>query len=158
MSPHSLDPHTPRAYRRRARLSTSLGLAAVIVAGAGLIQPDAITNTSAAVALDSSLDLIWLIGYFLGGLLACAGAQWRPYPRPELEAAGAWLLAGAMLINACAIIAIRGPVAGGLTSVGLIALADVLIARARDLESARQSDRRVRLHPFPHHERRRRAS
>lgn len=138
MSPESLDPHHARAYRRRARLSRSLGLGTIPVSLVALVDRDALGTSSVAVALSGPLDTIWLLGYLAGGICASAGVLWRPLPRPELEALGVWLLCGAMLINALSIIAIRGPVAGGLTSVGLFVLADVLYGRARDLDDARE--------------------
>jgi hypothetical protein len=140
----SLDPRNARAYRRRARLSRSLGLAAIPVALVALLQRDLVGASSAAIALAGPLDTLWLLGYLLGGILLLAGVQWRPYPRPELEGLGVWLMIGAMLINGLAIVAVRGPIGGGLTSLGLFAVADVLYARARDLDEARRRDRRWR--------------
>jgi hypothetical protein len=156
---NSLDPREARLYRRRARLSQSLGLAAVPVSLAALINPAKLTTSSIAVGLSGPLDTIWTVAYLVGGLCAFVGVQWRPVPRPEIEAFGVWLLLGAMLINGLTIVAIRGPVGGGITALGLFALADVLYARTKDLEESRhvrraptgersdmgrQSDRRAR--------------
>lgn len=137
----SLDPRFARAYRRRARLSRSLGLAAVIVAGAGLLNADALTHTAAGLAL-GAVTYVWLAGYFAGGVASVVGYYWRPFPNPVLEVLGLWLLLGAMIVNGIAIVAVRGPVAGGLTSAGLFAIADVLYGRIRDLEDARVASRR----------------
>lgn len=134
---NSLDPREARLYRRRGRLSTSLGLAAVPVSLAALIDPSKLTTSSIAVGLSGPLDTMWMIAYLLGGLCAFLGVQWRPRPRPELEALGVWLLLGAMLINGLTIVAIRGPVGGGITALGLFAIADVLWARTKDLEESR---------------------
>lgn len=146
MSPESLNPRNARLYRRRARLSRSLGLAAIPVAAGALIDRGLLGTSSVGVVLDGPVDTVYLIAYLIGGLTAVAGVEWRPHPRPELEALGAWLLAGAMLINGSAIVMLRGPVAGGLTAIGLFALADILVARARDLEQARTRERRRRPH------------
>lgn len=143
MSPESLDPHNARAYRRRARLSRSLGIGAIPVALTALISPATLGPSSVATALAGPLDTAWTLGYLFGGIFAAAGVVWRPFPRPELEALGLWLLIGAMVINGLAIVAIRGPVAGGLTSIGLWVLADALYARTRDLEEARKRERRA---------------
>jgi hypothetical protein len=140
MSPQSLDPHNAKAYRRRGRLSSRLGLGAIPIAAAALIDPTRLKGGAIAQTLGGPLDTIWLIMYLAGGILAAAGVLWRPIPRPELEVAGVWLLIGAMLINGLAIVAVRGPVAGLLTALGLFVIADVLYARARDLDEAR--DRR----------------
>lgn len=142
MSPESLDPHNAKAYRRRARLSRSLGIGAIPVALTALVDPDTLGAASVATALAGPIDTFWILGYLFGGMAAAAGVLWRPYPRPELEALGVWLLIGAMVINGLAIVALRGPIAGGVTSVGLWVLADVLYARARDLEEARARERR----------------
>lgn len=143
-----MDPRAAHRYRRRARLSRSLGLAAIPVAGAALINPELLGDTSITV-LDGPVSLAWTIGYLLGGIFAAAGVLWRPYPRPELELLGVWLLAGAMFTNAVVIVAVRGAVGGGLTALGLFAIADVLRARTQDLEEARIAERRRQEQPFP---------
>lgn len=152
MSPNSLNPRSGYAYRRRARLSRNLGLAAMPVAGAALVDRALLGTSSAGATLAGPIDTLWLVAYLAGGAACFAGAAWRPYPRPELEALGCWLLCGSMAINGLAILYLRGPVAGGLTSIGLFAIADALHARAQDLEEARMRERRRRPthHPRPH--------
>jgi hypothetical protein len=143
----SLDPRNRREYIRRGMLSACLGLACVPVAAAGLIQPELLTGSAASSALAGPIGKAWLAAYLLGGTLSASGVLWSPYPRPELEAAGVRLVLVAMLLNAGAIVLIRGPVAGGLTSIGLIAIAAVLRSRISDLHRAARReprDRRVR--------------
>lgn len=146
MSPESLDPRNTRVYRRRGRLGLGLGAAGAPIALAGLIDHDLIAQSSAGVTLSGPVDTIWLIGYLLGAILTPVGLLWRPIPRPELEVLGLWLFLGAMLTNATAIVVTRGPVAGGLTAVGLFGLSWVLKARIDDLEEAGRTERRRNGH------------
>jgi hypothetical protein len=143
---NSLDPHEAKLYRRRARLSGTLGLAAIPTAGAALVSHAAFGASQSAIAivLSGPIDTMWILAYLFGGIFMAGGVFWRPFPRPEFEALGCWLMIGAMVTNGLAIIAVRGPVAGGLTSLGLFALADVLLARTRDLNSARLRHKAVR--------------
>jgi hypothetical protein len=137
----SLNPHNARLYRRRARLSRSLGFACVPIALTALLDRETLGTASVAYALEGPLDTAWILAYLIGGACAFAGVEWRPYPRPEVEALGVWLLVGAMVINGLAIVATRGAVAGGVTAIGLFVLADVLYGRARDLDEARERRR-----------------
>jgi hypothetical protein len=74
--------------------------------------------------------------------------------RPEVETCGLYLLLAAALINAVAIYAVRGPIAGGVTSSGILLAAWVIHRRIGDLHEAARSERRRRSAPFPGPDRR----
>lgn len=140
----SLDPRNARAYRKRSTLSWALGLAGMIVSGAGIYNAGNLEGSAIGVALSAGFDWLWLGSYFVGSLLAFVGPQWRPCPRPELEALGLWMLVGAMLLNGLVIVALRGVVAGGITAAGLFALAFALQQRIDELHDAADVERRAR--------------
>src|SRR4051812_31539254 len=151
MSPDSLNPRSPRDYRRRASVIVAYGLSGVIIGGAGLIRPALLGTSSVGTALDSPVAKAWLAAYALGGLLAACGVMSL---RPEVETCGLYLLLAAALINAVAIYAVRGPIAGGVTSSGILLAAWVIHRRIGDLHEAARSDRRRRDGPFPGPDRR----
>lgn len=139
----SLNPTNVRMYRNRGALSVGLGIAGMVVSLAALIDPTLLTTSSAAQRLNGPLDEIWLTAYFLGSFTAVAGVQWRPIPRPALEAMGLWFLIFALLVNGIAIIANRGFTGGGITAVPIVAIAWVLWMRIRDLHTAARYERRI---------------
>jgi hypothetical protein len=139
MSPNSLDPRSPRDYRRRASVIVAYGLSGMVIGATGLIDPDLLGTSSIGSALSGPLPEVWLATYAFGGFLAFFGVLAL---RPEVETVGLYLLVAAALINATAIFAIRGPIAGGVTSTGILLAAWVMHRRIGDLHSAARTDRR----------------
>lgn len=137
---NSLDPRSPREYRRRARVIVAYGLSGAIIGTAGLIHRELLGTASVAQALDGPIDELWLAVYALSGLAAAVGVIAL---RPELEVRGLWFMLAAALINAAAVFANRGPIGGGITSSSLLLAAWVIHSRIGDLHAAARADRRV---------------
>jgi hypothetical protein len=140
MSPDSLNPRVPRAYRRRARVIVAYGLSGLIIGTCGLVNRSLLGTASVAQALDGPVDELWLLTYAVAGLLMAGGVT---FLRPGVEAVGLWLMLATALINAVAVFANRGPIGGGITSSSLLLAAWVIQSRLGDLHDAARSDRRT---------------
>src|SRR5690348_2974578 len=90
LSPNSLDPRSPRAYRRRAAPLLLPAYLLILAGVSALAQPQTAERTTVARLLPAYLEAIWQVSYVLAGLLIAAGILW-PRPRPAIEAIGLWL-------------------------------------------------------------------
>lgn len=140
MSPHSLDPGSPRDYRRRATVIVAYGLSGVVLGTAGLLRRDLLGTSSIGAALKGPVDELWLLTFAVAGALAAFGVLAL---RPQIEIIGDWLLMAGTLINALAIVTVRGPLAGGVSSSAILLTSWVLWRRIADLHEAAHSDRRI---------------
>lgn len=148
---NSLDPQSSREYRRRARAIVAYGLSGAIIGTTGLLHPVLLGSSSVATALETPVAKLWLAVYAFSGAGAALAVIFR---RPEAEIVALWFMLAAALINAAAVIVVRGPIAGGITSSGLLLAAWVLHSRIGDLHAAARSNRRVRDTGPPASERR----
>lgn len=96
-----------------------IALAAILTALTYFYDPAALTDSSVG-RVAHPIAFTWNTGYLTAGVLITTGL-WRPSPR--LELAGLSLFSSAVLINAVAIVAVRGSAAIGVvfTYVGLAA-------------------------------------
>lgn len=133
MSPNSLDPRSPRAYRRRAVPILAYGLSGVIVGLCGLLAPSLLGPTSVSLALSGTISSLWLLCYAIAGALITVGILLL---RPEVETVGLWLMGATALVNAMTILVLRGPFTGGLTCASLLLAVWVLGSRIADLHDA----------------------
>jgi hypothetical protein len=107
----------------------SLGLLAVITSISYFIDPDTLLKNNALGESLRNWAYAWNVLYFFGGMGMVVGLVKRSRP---IDMAGLIFMAGALIINAFAILAIRGGAAAA-SAPALIALALAALARVRYL-------------------------
>jgi hypothetical protein len=122
---------------------TIVAASALVTGVAFFLLPEsaAATQPSVLERLHGPVDELWSLAYALAGALVLAGRYRR---LSELEAAGLWLLAATLAVNAATILVVRQ--LGALPTLAPFALsAAVIFARLEMLKVAAGADRLVGL-------------
>lgn len=140
MSPNSLDPRSPAAYRRRARPFIFVGYILAVAGLSAIFSPPPDSQTTVAQLVSPTADLTWQVAYALGGILIAFGAL---LPRPDIEGWGLWLAIFALLVNLLALLAVRGVAGAGLAPAAYVLTLWIVYSRIVDLHTAARTERRA---------------
>jgi hypothetical protein len=121
------------AYRRSARPYIFLGVLCILAGVGGLLDPEALGQSTLARELGPPAQKVWLGCYALGGVLLLAGTMWPRRAREEWETAGLCLVLGGMAINAMIVLALRGPLTGGTTLLSILFASWMIQGRLQEL-------------------------
>jgi hypothetical protein len=108
------------AYRRSARPYIFLGVLCLLAGVGGLLDQEALGQSTIARELGAWAQKVWLGCYALGGLLLLAGTMWPRRAREDIETAGLCMVLGGMAINGMVVLTLRGPVVGGTTLLSIL--------------------------------------